>query len=187
MPVQERRERERAQRHRLIIDTARRLAEAEGWEAVTTRRLADEIEYSQPVLYSHFKGKDAIVEAVALDGIAELASVLQKARAEAPDGEALEAVVRAYVDFADANPVLYDAVFARETQLPFGTPEAPEPLRAAFGEMLAVFSAGPDSETRTEVAWSALHGLVTLNRDGRLRPAFAGRRLDLLVALLAKP
>jgi AcrR family transcriptional regulator len=31
---------------------------------VTTRRLADRIEYSQPALYSHFEGKDAIVSAV---------------------------------------------------------------------------------------------------------------------------
>jgi hypothetical protein len=56
-----RRERERAERHSLILAVARELAEAEGWEAVTTRRLAERVEYSQPVLYSHFKGKDAIV------------------------------------------------------------------------------------------------------------------------------
>jgi Bacterial regulatory proteins, tetR family len=37
----------------LIITTARKLAEAEGWDAVTTRRLSSQIEYSQPVLYKH--------------------------------------------------------------------------------------------------------------------------------------
>lgn len=187
MPVQQRRERERAQRHRLIIDTARRLAEAEGWEAVTTRRLADEIEYSQPVLYSHFKGKDAIVEAVAVDGIAELAAVLRKAREGATEDEALAAIVHAYAGFAEANPVLYDAIFTRATNLPFGTPEAPEPLRLAFGELLAVFSdGGGDGETRTEMAWSAMHGLVTLHRDGRLRPGFQRQRLELLIAQLSQ-
>jgi hypothetical protein len=36
-----RRERQRAERHQLIIDTARELAEASGWDAVTTRRLAE--------------------------------------------------------------------------------------------------------------------------------------------------
>ncbi|HVV10619.1 TetR/AcrR family transcriptional regulator [Amycolatopsis sp.] len=190
MPVQERRERERAQRHRLIIDTARRLAEAEGWDAVTTRRLADEIEYSQPVLYSHFKGKDAIVEAVAIDGVSELAAVLRKAReGAADDSAALASVAHAYADFAEANPVVYDAIFARATKLPFGRPEAPEPLRLAFGELAAVFAAGrEDGELRTEMAWSALHGLVTLNRDGRLRPGLQRERLDLLIAQLnAKP
>lgn len=85
MPAQQRKERERARRHQLIITTARTLAETEGWEAVTTRRLADEIEYSQPVLYSHFAGKDAIVAAVALEGFADLAARLREAGAAADD------------------------------------------------------------------------------------------------------
>ena len=76
MTRQERRERELAERRQVIVDAARELAEAEGWESVTTRRLADRIEYSQPVLYSHFEGKDAIVTAVALEGYGELATLL---------------------------------------------------------------------------------------------------------------
>ena len=80
MTRQERRDRERAQRRQVIVSAARELAEAEGWESVTTRRLADRIEYSQPVLYSHFEGKDAIVSAVALEGFGELAAVLHNAR-----------------------------------------------------------------------------------------------------------
>lgn len=57
MSVRERKERERANRHQLIVSTARELAESDGWDAVTTRRLAERIEYSQPVLYSHFRGR----------------------------------------------------------------------------------------------------------------------------------
>jgi Helix-turn-helix domain len=38
------------------------------------RRLADAIEYSQPVRYSHFPGKDGILAAVALEGFTELAA-----------------------------------------------------------------------------------------------------------------
>src|SRR5664280_3862698 len=89
MTRQERREREMAQRRQVIVNAARELAEAEGWESVTTRRLADRIEYSQPVLYSHFEGKDAIVTAVALEGYGELATVLHTARrmAGSPDAE----------------------------------------------------------------------------------------------------
>src|SRR3954454_9665877 len=84
MSVRERRERERTQRERLIVTTARELAEAEGWDAVTTRRLAELIEYSQPVLYSHFTGIDAIMAAVAVEGFAEIAAQLRRARAKAP-------------------------------------------------------------------------------------------------------
>src|SRR5919197_4104782 len=95
--IKERRERERAQRHQLIVTAARELAEAEGWEAVTTRRLAEQVEYSQPVLYSHFTGKDAIMTAVALEGFADLAADLGAARRDAED--ALAAVSIAYLSF----------------------------------------------------------------------------------------
>lgn len=82
MSVQERKARERASRHRSIIAAAREMAEAEGWDAVTTRRLAERIEYSQPVLYSHFRGKDEIIAAVALDGFSEMTLELSRAVSE---------------------------------------------------------------------------------------------------------
>src|SRR5882672_10077631 len=85
MSIRERRDRARVERERLIVTAARELAEAEGWDAVTTRRLADRVEYSQPVLYSHFKGMGAIMAAVALDGFAELAASLGAVRAGEPD------------------------------------------------------------------------------------------------------
>ena len=75
MGVADRRLRERAARRRLITATARTLAEREGWDAVTTRRLSTEIEYSQPVLYKHFASMEDIIEAVALEGFAELAEL----------------------------------------------------------------------------------------------------------------
>jgi hypothetical protein len=53
MTTEDRRGRERPARRRLITATARTLAEGEGWDAVTTRRLSTEIECSQPVLYKH--------------------------------------------------------------------------------------------------------------------------------------
>src|SRR4029453_7689245 len=109
MSIQTRRERERAERERLIVTAALALAEAEGWDAVTTRRLAAEIEYSQPVLYSHFKGKDALMAAVAVQGFAELATELRAARTAAHGArEVLAAVGAAYIAFAQHRPALYD-------------------------------------------------------------------------------
>ena len=46
-------------------------------DAVTTRRLAGLIDYSQPVLYSHFKNKADIMAAVANRGFEELATRLK--------------------------------------------------------------------------------------------------------------
>ncbi|MGW5464553.1 TetR/AcrR family transcriptional regulator [Streptomyces sp. NPDC003996] len=189
MAIQARRERERAERERLIVTAARELAEAEGWEAVTTRRLAAEIEYSQPVLYSHFKGKDAIMAAVAVQGCADLAAELRQARTAAPGTrEAPAAVAGTYTSFARCRPALYDAMFTHLVDLPFATEEAPAPLREAFGELLAVVepitAEGEEPGLLTETFWAALHGLVTLMRSGRLPEEAHDRRLALLIAHL---
>ncbi|WP_055588181.1 TetR/AcrR family transcriptional regulator [Peterkaempfera griseoplana] len=189
MSIQSRRERERAEREQLIITCARDLAEAEGWDAVTTRRLAAEIEYSQPVLYSHFKGKGAIMAAVAVQGCADLADELHTARTAASGPrEALHAVAEAYTSFAERHPALYDVMFTHAVDLPFATPEAPAPLRRAFGELLQAVEplAGDDDPgALTETFWSGLHGLLTLMRDGRMHREAHDHRLALLISRFA--
>ncbi|HEY4465750.1 MAG TPA: TetR/AcrR family transcriptional regulator [Streptosporangiaceae bacterium] len=191
MSIQTRREREHAERERLIIKAARELAEAEGWDAVTTRRLAAEIDYSQPVLYSHFKGKDAIMTAVAMEGFTELAGELRAAADSAPGPRAaLAATAAAYAAFAERQPALYDAMFTHAVDLPFATPEAPAPLRDGFAvlyQVIAPLSGDDDPAAVTETFWSGLHGLLTLMRSGRLRPDGHDHRLALLIARFSPP
>ncbi|MEU4093284.1 TetR/AcrR family transcriptional regulator [Streptomyces sp. NPDC026673] len=190
MSVQERKQRERAVRERLIVATARELAEQQGWDAVTTRRLAERIEYSQPVLYSHFRGKREIIGAVALEGAAEVAAAL-RAAATGADGPTAQvtALARAYLDYAEHNPAVYDAMFHLDGGLTFANEDTPEPLKDAFAALLetlsAVAGAGVHPELFTEVFWAALHGLATLTRAGRLPPEDTQRRVDLLVDRLA--
>jgi AcrR family transcriptional regulator len=184
MSLADRRRRERAQRHDLIIAAARDLAEAEGWEAVTTRRLAELVEYSQPVLYSHFDGKDAIVRAVAIEGFADLADQLREARSAVDDPVlALRAVCSAYLTFAAGRPALYQAMFVLPIDVTFASEDTPSPLKAAFGELvgaLTPFDADPD--LRAEVTWAALHGLAVLCRGGRIPSEGQEARIDLLVS-----
>jgi len=188
MSIQRRRERERAERERMIIAAARELAEAEGWDAVTTRRLAELIEYSQPVLYSHFKGKDAIMAAVAVEGFDELAAQLREAGAHGgarrSGADRLAIVCARYLAFAAERPALYDAMFSRSVGLPFATAKAPQPLQDAFGELreaIRPYAGGDDLGLLTEVVWSALHGLATLTRGGRLPAEARQKRLAILV------
>jgi AcrR family transcriptional regulator len=185
--IADRRRRDRAARRQLIIATARALAEREGWDAVTTRRLSTEIEYSQPVLYKHFASMEDIVEAVALEGFGELAATLSTARSDAAGREeTLSRVAHAYSNFATDNPVLYDAMFTRATRLRFGgTEDTPIQLRAGFAELresVATVAGVRDIDTLTEVLWAGLHGLTTLGRSDRLRPGRDTERIELLVA-----
>jgi AcrR family transcriptional regulator len=199
MTATQRRERDRRHRHELIVRTARDLAEAEGWDAVTTRRLAERVEYSQPVLYSHFENKDAIVRAVAIEGFADLAAQLRSARlAAASRDEAVRAVAQAYLDFAVAHPALYEAMFSLPIDVRFASPgQTPQPLLDGFAELVAVLGpgagAGPEPQDPpddsqvpllAEVFWSALHGLATLTRRDRMPAATQPARLNLLLTRL---
>ncbi|MFJ2090648.1 TetR/AcrR family transcriptional regulator [Streptomyces sp. NPDC087901] len=186
MSVQERKQRERAERERLILATARELAEQQGWDAVTTRRLAERIEYSQPVLYSHFRGKREIIGAVALEGAAELAAAVRAAASGASGPrERVAALARAYLDFAEHNPAVYDALFQLDGGLAYAQEDTPEPLKDAFAALLESLAEAAGDGVHpglfTEVFWAALHGLATLTRAGRLLPEDAGPRVELLV------
>ncbi|ALO08561.1 TetR/AcrR family transcriptional regulator [Streptomyces gardneri] len=190
MSVKERKERERADRERLIVATARELAEQQGWDAVTTRRLAERIEYSQPVLYSHFRGKREIIGAVALEGAAEMAVALRAATSAADGPRArVAALARAYLDFAEHNPAVYDALFQLDGGLAYAREDTPEQLKDAFAALLEclaeVAGDGVHPGLFTEVFWAALHGLATLTRAGRLLPEDAESRVELLVDRLA--
>ncbi|MFC8430667.1 TetR/AcrR family transcriptional regulator [Streptomyces sp. NPDC057253] len=190
MSVQERKERERAERERLIVATAREIAEQQGWDAVTTRRLAERIEYSQPVLYSHFRGKREIIGAVAVQGAAEIAVAVRAATSGAGSArERVAALARAYLDFAARNPAVYDALFQLDGGLAFAQEDTPEALKDAFAALLEslgeVAGDGVDPGLFTELFWASLHGLATLTRAGRLPPADIEPRVELLVNRLA--
>ncbi|TQS40381.1 TetR/AcrR family transcriptional regulator [Cryptosporangium phraense] len=157
-----------------VIRAAREVAESAGWAAVTMRRLAGDLGVTQPVLYSAFASRQALIDAVAQQGFGDLADALAAADAS------LRARMRAYLDFAAAHPRVYDAMFSMPTGLPFAVDDTPAPLRRAFAGMRAVL---PD-DTRAEVAWSLLHGLATLEAGGRLAPGQVQARFELALDML---
>ena len=163
-----------------IIEAARKLAEeAEGWHAVTMRRRAGQLGVTQPVLYSAFDSRQALIDAVALDGFRGIAAALEAVAASPM------ARMRAYLDFAAAHPRVYEAMFTMPSGLAFAADDTPEILHRAFAGIADVF---PDADgTRAEVAWSALHGLATLQASGRLRASHVQARLELAHDMLTKP
>ena len=183
MGVAERKSRERAERELRITAAARLIAAKEGWSAVTIRRLADEIEYSQPVLYSHFANRDAIVTAVALEGFEELTTMLHKASLRSTDRQKVGEVARAYLAFARDNRALYEAMFIMSNGLRFAEAETRSELNDAFATVAAVLApAQGDVAAVTETFWAALHGMAELERSGRIRQSARDERVELLVS-----
>ncbi len=68
MGIKERQEREREAVRRAILDAARDLFVAEGFERVSIRKIAERIEYSPAAIYGYFPSKDDIFFALAEEG-----------------------------------------------------------------------------------------------------------------------
>lgn len=183
MGIAERKGRERAEREHRIVAAARAIAERDGWDAVTIRRLAEEIEYSQPVLYSHFENRDAIVAAVAMEGFKEITVALREA-ASGSKGQrnAVNNVAVAYLAFALSRAALYEAMFVLPTDLRFAEAGTKPELQAAFEALAAVVTPFcADAAVVTETFWATLHGLAELERSGRIRPKARNKRIALVV------
>ena len=174
-----------AARRQQILDAARGIAEADGWTAVTSRRLADAIGYTQPVLYGHFPGgKTEIMRTVALAGFAELAAATQAAMGGKTGPQAVAAVADAYLDFAATHPSLYEAMFQLPIDARFAQDDAETELRSGFNALGAALG-NDDDETATELLWSALHGMSLLERAGRMRQEHRPNRIAELAARFA--
>ncbi|MGN9818059.1 TetR/AcrR family transcriptional regulator [Streptomyces sp. SD11] len=170
-PARLRRERERAEARESILSAARDVARRDGWDAVTMRRLADEIEYSANFAYRYFTGRDDILLALVREGFARLREAMTTA-AEGQTGTAVEAVRRAshaYLDFALAEPDVY--------QLMYGLGGVRVPATDAWDEGQAVgdvltglLAAAGDTEPERHVLrlWATAHGLIALLVVGRV-------------------
>ena len=114
---------ELSSRARDVVAAARDVLEAEGPEAVTMRRIADELGIRASSLYKHVPHKAALEVAIVIDGFEEAAAAFEAA----VDGtdDPLGAFVGAYRSFASAHPHVYRLM----TQRPLPATSCPKVWR----------------------------------------------------------
>lgn len=111
MGIAERRQREKENLRRLILDAARELFVTEGYEAVTMRKIAAAIEYSPTTIYLHFADKDAILVELAEEGFNLLADALGRVRHIEDPVERLRHGAAVYFQFAQGQSHYYTIMF----------------------------------------------------------------------------
>ncbi|MEM7623665.1 MAG: TetR/AcrR family transcriptional regulator [Planctomycetota bacterium] len=79
MPASARKQREIAERERLILDTARRLLRERGYLGVNMDGIAAEIEYSKGTVYQHFTSKEDLIAALCTDTLTVRAEMFRRA------------------------------------------------------------------------------------------------------------
>jgi AcrR family transcriptional regulator len=177
MGIRERRQRQKETLRSGILTAAREIASAEGWRAVTIRKIAARVEYSPPVIYEYFDSKEDLLLELVREGYAGQLRAIEKARSSSDDPEeALLAMARAWCRFAFESPDLYQVMYG------LGGVSFPVTELKKEGEKIAGAMAGvleeilvrngkrtDDVWAKVTLAWATFHGLVALAMAGRLR------------------
>ena len=153
----------------VIAAGLKRLAESDGGE-LGLRALARDVGVSATALYRHFPDKEALLDALADEGLRRLGALQAQAWLKAGGGVAgFKATGIAYVRFAHDEPALFRLSFTR--QMPDrnmggdGGEVAYNLLRAGVGEALPGVG---DPDTAALHAWALVHGLAMLILDRRV-------------------
>ena len=215
MATGQRREREKEEIQRRILDAARELFASEGYEAVTMRKIADRVDYTPTALYFHFKDKRALFHRLGAVDFAALTARFQ-VLSRVPDPlERLRMLGRGYIAFALEHPHAYRLMFmtpgaeskseesaerpgAAEAVAPPAARERPD--RDAYRFLLRTVSeAGAagllrpgfeDPRLAAQTFWAGLHGAAALSiareRDEWAEWPPVDKRIDALVESLVR-
>ncbi|MCU0425457.1 MAG: TetR/AcrR family transcriptional regulator [Candidatus Kapabacteria bacterium] len=166
----QRREREREELREQILDVAMNILIKEGYDAVTIRRLADEIAYTPGALYSYFKDKEEIIFALVLRAAKHLTSVFRAVESINNPLERLWAIGRAYITFAMEHQEYYDLMFIMSTPIQKMAETEYTEGHAAFFILRSTvhdcmqqgYLPKADDDVAAFAMWSFVHGSVSL-------------------------
>lgn len=158
--------------HTSILETALEILRSEGMEAISMRKIADQIEYTAPVIYCHFKNKEDLLMALLRHGYQQLNRLIEGSlNTSVTPLERLEMIMNCYIDFATENRELYILMFRVGIADPKAIIELPEATRfkevlrkaiADYGKELSG-DGNTDSEQHYFFLISLAHGMVSVN------------------------
>ena len=159
-----------------IIRASRKLFDENGIEELSLRSVARRVGITPMAIYRHFDSKEALVDALVLDGLAEWS-----ARVDAlPQGEGLaktEQISEAFLDFALEEPRRFEAAFLIHSKKARRYPDDFVAGRSPAGiiQLKAIEQAMADGVLEAHSAIEIMmtnaalgQGLVTLYRAGRI-------------------
>jgi len=177
MTVKERREREKSETRDKILEAARELFVAEGYEGVSMRRVAEKIEYSPTAIYVYFADKQQLFHELCQQDYARLAEVMQSSEMSLDPMERLKQIGRTYTEFGVRYPNHYKFMFMtphpphepdEEDREVMGNPEVDAYAFLKWAVQQAI-DAGrlreelQDAELISQTLWASVHGVIALH------------------------
>jgi AcrR family transcriptional regulator len=152
------------------------VVDREGVDELSLRQLARDAGVSHGASGRHFRDRQALLDAVALQGFQQLNATLAEAAGSSTSfGERFRAVAESYVAFAVAHPAILRLMYTAKHH-PEATPELLAASRVGMDELQQMFAAGQasgdlrpgDPRAHALVAFAAVHGVAQLATDDLL-------------------
>jgi AcrR family transcriptional regulator len=158
-----------------VLKASLALIEEGGLDRLSMREVARKAGVSHQAPYHYFADREAILAAIAEEGFTKLGQSLMRAAEAARDpAKAVEAMGRAYVEFALRHPAYFQVMFRADAVPLERYPEARKQEDEAFGRLVEGIDKafmGQPAENRRRIAiaaWAMVHGLATLILEGSL-------------------
>lgn len=175
----------------LVLQEAQALVEAEGFRALTARRLAEAVGYSPGTLYNLFANLDAIVMQVNGRTLELLDRSLAGTRLTGDAQADTLALAMAYFAFIERHPRLWEQLFeyrlGEGSQIPdWFTGKIRQLLRRLETVLAPLFdpSQVEPLEEAVQVLWASLHGIGSLATSGKLEVVTSRSVADLTRSLV---
>ena len=146
-----------------VIAAAAEVLEDEGFEALTMRRLADELGIRAPSLYKHLPDKAALCSALVEQALVQMGTALHAAVDPDDSAGSVAALLAAY----RANGVGHPNLYRLATSGPLARDPLPEGLEEWAGTPFFLVTGEP---YLAQALWAFAHGMTILEIDGRFPP-----------------
>lgn len=182
MSAKSRREQQKAELRRMILEAAREVMVRDGYERVSMRRLAEMIEYSPATIYLHFESKEHLLNCLVEESFARLYEALEKSRHRDPL-KRLRSGLLAYVDFGLRHPNHYHFAFILRAEPRGGGPYRPHKafqyLCESVNQCIESGCFRPiETEAAAQLLWASVHGITSLLVN---RPTFPWTQKEKLI------
>ncbi len=178
--VKERQGREREAVARAILDAARELFVAEGYQNVSIRKIAEKIEYSPAAIYGYFPSKDDIFLALAEEGFRLLFACEQDFVKEPPSLDSIRSGFQRFYEFSKTHPEYFALMFV-DRSVPqisrdwnrFGfVREMRETMATGIQTVIDTggFPPGTSRDAVFRILMAAVHGVAVMRLCERLSP-----------------
>lgn len=184
MGINERKDKQKLELKRLILEASMKLFVEEGFENVSFRKIAEIIEYSPTTIYLYFKDKNEILYNLCEQGFSKMIEYNANLATIQNPLLRLHKMGENYLQFGMANPEYYDVMFIQkapmETLNELHNDEwksghlALERLQSVIAECMEHnLIAKGDLATVSMGIWGMVHGLVSLAIRGRFEKLVA--------------